>query len=314
MGGYSVASRFARARAVWGPVLVGVSVPTLWATNGVGSRAAIIALATLLCALTESIVSRIVAAPGREGTLAPGARRSLTASLGGPPLAGIVAGLLLVCLTRLHVPREALEPVRDLVKVSCGWAALNFLPILPFDGGEALRVAFAPEKGSESACRLISASLAMTVALPALEFGNTVPGLVFVAISVHNVLDLRRRARQEVARGRAQLDAAFAAMEQGDPGSAIRLCSLALRGAPSPSERRDAVRLLAYANAADGDWTALLKLLESEADGVFADDELAKYERAGRELRHTEEAAQIGTIRTRRMESEPVAMRRSRSP
>jgi len=221
--------------------------------------------------------------------------RRIAIDLAGP-LAGVAFGAALLGALRLaSAPSQTLASLTvQLALASIAWGALNVLPILPLDGGHLLldvldRVTCGC---GERPARIVSAVLANFVAI--LAFAVDRRGIVLFAFVFYNVLALRAGA------GRAGelaleplLREGLAAVDASDAKTALRNSDIVLASTPSPELRREALRVRAIACLSSGAWGPLMNILESEDADALGRAELAKFERAARELGRPEEARRI---------------------
>jgi Zn-dependent protease len=117
--------------------------------------------------------------------------KRLAISLSGPA-AGMVLGLVAFCL-----PEPADDLLRfgrwQLVWINVGWGLFNLLPILPLDGGQALKavlVEYLPRRG-EVVTALIGVLTAAAVALWGVSAGQPWAILVMMICGYQNVLTLK---------------------------------------------------------------------------------------------------------------------------
>lgn len=195
---------------------------------------------------------------------APGPLRHLAISLAGP-FVGILLGLACWAL-KAHVPLPwARRVLQDFVWASGVWGAINLIPILPLDGGQALHAVialFAPSR-AEQAARVISALAGFAAAAVAMHFHMTLIA-VFAAWmgmgSARQILDARRAARDEVLI--AQMTPVFAAAIDARDGAA--LCAAARAAALEaslPRARTWVAENIAVGEALRGDIPAAVEAL-----------------------------------------------------
>jgi Zn-dependent protease len=124
--------------------------------------------------------------------------RSLGISLAGPAV-GLAVGAVLVLVNRSF--GDGLDPtgwqssaLRAGIWTCLGWSVLNLLPVLPLDGGQAMRELLpgAPERRARRAAgvSLVVAGLAAVVA--AVVLGQVFLAIFMVFFAVTNALSLRR--------------------------------------------------------------------------------------------------------------------------
>lgn len=271
-------------------------------------------LAVLLHELGHAVVGKLfglvpqIDLHGMGGTTSWPSGRKLTAgksivvSLAGP-IAGIVSGVsVLVAVSILG------ESSRDFVRqglgyfvfASAGWGVMNLVPMLPLDGGNVMLGVFqlATKGRGERAARIVSIAVAVGVVVLAVSYGHLWPAAIAGLFGFRNfqALSQGKREQAEVVLYE-ELRLGFAALDRHDGGEAIRRAEPVLSQARSPEVRFDALRLLAYARLLEGQWAALMALLE-RSGLELGQDELARLENAAAELGRSEEAARIRELRT----------------
>ncbi len=90
----------------------------------------------------------------------------------------------------------------------------------------------------------------------------------------------------------AATEAAYQALEREDPAAAIRAVQPALAEDAPPAARAAGTKLLAYALLLEGEWQALIDLLE-RAKAMLGREELERYARTARELGREDDALAI---------------------
>jgi len=160
-------------------------------------------------------------APG--DTITPA--RDLAVALAGPAV-GIVCGGVCLAMQRTLPPDSGWRDraLADLVWVNLTWGALNLVPLLPLDGGNAFSALcrwFAPGRAAQAPLA-VSAATGVVAGALALHLGYTVPGVVagWLGIdSARRLRDVRRRAREASAMER--LAPTFAAALEARDGAAL---------------------------------------------------------------------------------------------
>ncbi|MHC4547955.1 MAG: site-2 protease family protein [Planctomycetota bacterium] len=118
-------------------------------------------------------------------------RQQVAISLMGPAFGLALAGgcLLVVLLIPIHfVPLARL--LRVMVYINVFWTAVNLLPIMPLDGGQALRSALGAKLGSGPARRIARWTSLLTAAagtVAALVLGDRVLALLGVLLLFQNL-------------------------------------------------------------------------------------------------------------------------------
>ncbi len=124
-----------------------------------------------------------------------GAGRSLLISLAGPAV-GLVLGLPLVFVHADALPAKAAELLSAAVFVNVGWSIFNLMPIVPLDGGNALRSLWALTKigDADLVARVVSIPVALTLAALFMKgHPNLYMALFMMIYVVQNVTGIRTR-------------------------------------------------------------------------------------------------------------------------
>jgi Zn-dependent protease len=179
--------------------------------------------------------------------------RSILISLAGPG-AGLLVGAAIFLYFAYHPVTDdaplAQTAVKDAKWVNVGWGIMNLLPILPLDGGNVLRsVLGATGTGRrEKIARLVSivtAVLATAAAL--LLYGSWWAALLGGMFTFQNFRALREVQSLEQDDGlRADLDAAYSALEREDGALVLAHAEPVLARAKSAPFRAEAIHLAAY--------------------------------------------------------------------
>jgi hypothetical protein len=196
-------------------------------------------------------------------------------SLAGPAV-GLVLGAVLVAVART----VELDPfglgaytLDVALFTTIGWSVLNLLPIVPLDGGQAMRELLpgSPEVRARRAA-MVSIVFAVAVGLVALSLGYTFGAIYAAFFVLVNALSLRSppgpAQQADVARRAVQLlwdghpDEARAVLQSAPPGTSV---DLAVHGAvlATTGDREQGFALLYQEWArrpGDGDVTALIAL------------------------------------------------------
>ena len=181
--------------------------------------------------------------------------RSVIVSLAGP-FTGIACGAALLAEIALRGAPSgelAASAASFALEVNIGWGLFNLLPILPLDGGNVLRsllLAARRERGDsgEKIARIVSMVAAIGVGLLALlvyrQWWVAMLGAMF---AVQNFKALREiSAKDTDAPLRAELDAAYRALEQQDGHAVLALAEPVRARAKSGGVVAEAIHLLAY--------------------------------------------------------------------
>jgi Zn-dependent protease len=240
------------------------------------------------------------AATDRRVAALTAARRAIVGLAG--PLASIVVGVGLVAVIPAAPAAHGgiVDAARHLAWLSFGWGLVNLLPLLPLDGGHVV-VAMADgiTRGrGEPPVRLASIGLALVLAGAALVVHMALTALVCGLVAFQSARGLRtRNAERRERTARDLVTAAYAAATACDPRAAAGHCITALAISADRATRTDAVRLLAHSYATMDSWRPLVEMLESGGSVAMGDDELARYERAARELGRDADAERIAVLR-----------------
>ncbi len=210
---------------------------------------------------------------GMGGVTIPAGRTPTRWSRIAVSLAGPATGMVLLGIPALLLDRSwpAPDPWDDVlvlvVWVNIGYGVLNLLPILPLDGGNvAHELLDAATRGKgEVPARWLS----MAVAVAGGVFAFT-QGYVFAALFAgFLVADNYRALDAGKARGDAgEVQAAAAALEQGDPGRALQLTDEVLAHAKDPRVRALAGEVGAWAALSTGDRAGAARLLAAQPAGI----------------------------------------------
>ena len=122
--------------------------------------------------------------------------KSLLISLAGPAV-GVVIGAGALALGARHVVGAPLlaEAAEDVVWVNLGWGVLNLLPMMPLDGGNAMRAVFGLIKlgDPELLARGLSIAVGLAVGALAIHSGALWPLLLVAMYTMQNVAGIRAR-------------------------------------------------------------------------------------------------------------------------
>ena len=204
----------ARFRLFGFPVTIDISFVVIaailgWA-SGLGARLfvawlVLVPLAVLVHELGHAFVARTTGAQptitlaglgGLTSYLPPrplSRTRSFTISIAGPAV-GIVIGAALLAYGRgVGVESSMVASVLDLaIFATLGWSLLNLLPILPLDGGQALRELLPGSPARrEIRAAMVSVVVAVLAALVALRYGLVFGALMAGFFVFSNVMTIR---------------------------------------------------------------------------------------------------------------------------
>lgn len=201
-----------------------------------------------------------------------GPGRSLLISLAGPAV-GITIGGLTAFLT---AGRELTNPfiaqiVTDTIWVNLGWGVLNLVPIMPLDGGNAMRSVFGLTNlfDAEIGARAVSLIVGPILGILAAWAGWFFPLILIVMYSVQNVQGIR--ARLAVRGDEAllkDLQAQYPAWLSNKDGAAmIHVATSARAAAKTPSLYAFATEVVAMGQCLSGDPRSGLATLQTMPQG-----------------------------------------------
>jgi len=177
-------------------------------------------------------------------------RRSIVTLLAGP-LLNLVLGL---CIAAVRAQTGSPAWLSIAMWVNLGWGALNFLPVLPFDGGRVLLEVLGETRAAKAL--LISASTAVGVAISGLvAFRSLGLALVFGAAALVSFVqwNKRRRMDDENHAGLSeQLQLAKSLLTENRPREAQRVAESIIQRTRLKATERTALELLAWSFLALG--------------------------------------------------------------
>jgi stage IV sporulation protein FB len=178
--------------------------------------------------------------------------QSILISVAGPA-AGLAVGAAVFFYFAYHPPLKgslADTAVGDAELVNVGWGIVNLLPILPLDGGNVLRSLLGASGTGrrEKIARLVSIVTAvLATAAAVLFFGSWWAALLGGMFTFQNFRALREVQSLEQDDGlRADLDAAYSALEREDGALVLAHAEPVLARAKSAPFRAEAIHLAAY--------------------------------------------------------------------
>lgn len=190
--------------------------------------------------------------------------RSLVISLAGPA----VSFLLFLGALAVFLARPSVAFAREMCLANGFWAAFNVMPIMPLDGGNAMRsllLAVGLRGPAEIGTRAVGIALGAGLAIPAGIYLGPFVGLFLASYVVFNVQSLARylRERRDVE-ALERLRAAYPAWLAAKDGRAMIDAALAARAAAKTDYLRAyATELYAMGQCLDGDARSALATLES---------------------------------------------------
>lgn len=192
--------------------------------------------------------------------------RSLVISLAGPSVSAALAVLGWVLYARLPAPSAW---VSTFAWANTVWTAFNLLPVMPLDGGNALRsgLAWLGVTGAELVARVVAIPVSVLAAL-AIFFsapGWGITALFLGSFAISNVQGLMRlSAEQGDERRLAELKAAYPGwVERRDGRAMIAAALLARAHAKTDYLKAYAAEVLAMGQCFEGDPRSALATLES---------------------------------------------------
>ena len=178
--------------------------------------------------------------------------RSVLISVAGPGLGMIVgAGIIAyVFVNGRPEPLLARQAVDDAIWVNIGWGFMNLLPILPLDGGNVLRSLLHASESTrrEKIARLVSiATAVLATAAAVLLLHSWWAALLGGMFTFQNFRALREvQTLEQDDALRADLDAAYKALEREDGVAVLAHAEPVLARAKSAPYRAEAIHLAAY--------------------------------------------------------------------
>lgn len=139
--------------------------------------------------------------PGRDWSPV----RSLLITIAGPipqlmlGIAVLVASPFVTMLVEPHLNERSLEYLTTtmmyLVIINIGWSLLNLIPVLPLDGGQAVRALLEAVglRDSQGAALKISVGVGALVAGGLFYIGSSITALMFLMLTVQSLQELQAR-------------------------------------------------------------------------------------------------------------------------
>ena len=203
--------------------------------------------------------------------LPPG--RRIAVALAGPFTGFVLGGLILAVAVIVRPADPGLRLVLgDLVWINLAWGAINLLPILPLDGGNAM-AAILERLGRRNATRealVVSLATALLASVAAVAVGQPWLLILLVFFAVANYDQFRSLA--DVGR-RGEVSAAATRVLQGQHDAGIAELEAIERSARSGAFRQDVARILAWSLLAAGRLDGARAVI-SRAEPGHADDVL----------------------------------------
>jgi Zn-dependent protease len=186
--------------------------------------------------------------------------KDIIISLAGP-LAGLLLGGALWTLARVSPPESdaAVYAVNGALWVNVGWSLINLLPVLPYDGGAALRaglVARFAQRG-DSAAHIVTLVVGVAACGVALSVGMIWAAYLAGAASVSALTWLGRQ------RSERRIDAAWAALHAGQREAAAQQVAAIMRGGAEPGTQARVAELAGWIAVHGGDTTAAREALKA---------------------------------------------------
>jgi Zn-dependent protease len=180
------------------------------------------ALCAILWGSRAAIVLHVL---GAHTTIEPrlSRGREVAAALAGPAVS-LAVGL---SFAQMHLAFPARSWLTIAAWVNLSWGALNFLPVLPFDGGRALLTLVGEQR--RSTALLISGTVALAIAVEGLLVLHNAPMIfVFGTAALVSLLGWSRQRRVDAEQALSlpeQVQAARAWLAQGEPERARQLAT-----------------------------------------------------------------------------------------
>ena len=195
------------------------------------------------------------------------AGRDLVVTLAGP-FAGLAVGGL------IYLGANAAEPLHGDVEtavfyalwINIGWGLINLLPVLPLDGGNALRSTIKLFTGvdREMLVRKISIACAVLGGAYALKLGLFFTAVLAVFFIGENMKALREDAH---SRQLKELVAAGPALARGDSASVLAAADKVLAERPYPDVVATALQIKAWAYLGDHDAKRAADMIDALPSG-----------------------------------------------
>lgn len=202
-----------------------------------------------------------------------GPGRSLLISLAGPAVGITVGGATLLWSTAHgdFANVVAAQAVEDVIWVNLGWGVLNLVPIMPLDGGNAVRSLFGMTKmvDAELAARIVSLVVGPILGILAGLAGWFWPLILIVMYSFQNFQAIRVRlaARGDETRLR-ELQTQYPAWLANKDGAAmIRAGTMARAGAKTAQLHAFGTEVVAMGQCLSGDARSALATLQTMPQG-----------------------------------------------
>ena len=186
--------------------------------------------------------------------------KDIIISLAGP-LAGLLLGGAVWTLARVSPPESdaAQYALSGALWVNVGWSLINLLPVLPYDGGAALRaglVARFAQRG-DTAAHIVT--LVVGVAACGVALGARMIWAAYLA-GAASASALMWLGKQ---RSERRIDAAWAALHAGQRAAAVKHVAAVMRGGAEPGTQARAAELGGWIAVHDGDTAAAREALKA---------------------------------------------------
>jgi Zn-dependent protease len=220
--------------------------------------------------------------------------RRVAISLAGPGagfLAGVAVMLAAHGLGPAAIPTGGMREFayESLLYVNIAWGALNLLPMLPLDGGNAMtQVLNGLTNGrGERPARIVSIAIAAGSAILSFYFLSFWPALLALSFMASNWRGLRDLSDKEHdAPMRASLEQAYSALDAKDAGRVLSLARPIAVGSRTAPVRAEALQLMAFGFLLEGRVAEADAAIASLPKGFAPHASLLEL-RAGAELRGT---------------------------
>jgi Zn-dependent protease len=205
-----------------------------------------------------------------------GPGRSLVISLAGPGV-GLAVGAVVFAASLAGVGGDSPAVyafVRTVLWVNVGWSIFNLAPIMPLDGGNALRhfLAWIGLGDADVAARIVSLIIGGLLLVPALLTGNLWIAILLGSFAATNFSMLRRHlAARGDQRVIDELRSAYPVwLSRGDAPAMIAAGTRARGAARTDYLRAYATEIVAMGQSLEGDHGSALATLRAMPQGLSA--------------------------------------------
>lgn len=186
--------------------------------------------------------------------------KDIIISLAGPA-AGLLLGGAVWTLARVSPPESdaAQFALSGALWVNVGWSLVNLLPVLPYDGGAALRAGLIARfaKRGDTAAHIVTLVVGVAACGVALSARMIWAAYLAGAASASALMWLGRQRTER------RLEAAWAALHAGQREAAAKTVAAIMRGGAEPATQGRAAELAGWIAVYDGDTTAAREALKA---------------------------------------------------